>query len=285
MSTRPTTPKPAQPADDYDRMVDWNARLARELPFFRRLFAERGVRSVLDVGCGSGMHAVAFAEWGLRVVGADPSESMLAQARVNARRAGADVTFLHAGFGELAGLVDGTFGAVTCLGNALPHVVGAEGLHAAITDFAAVLDPGGLLVLHLLNHDRLLARRPRVILPTFRETPEGEKVYLRVLTYPEDASGIVFDFLTLTRAPGAAESPPPTASIDFGDPGRDAGGWEVAARRSLHTALPVSLLAPELSSAGFVDVVAYGDHAGSPFDADTDESVVLTATSLGETRV
>ncbi|MBE0418499.1 MAG: class I SAM-dependent methyltransferase, partial [Coriobacteriia bacterium] len=121
-------------AEDYDRMVDWEKRLAREGPFFRSLFEERGVRSVLDVGCGSGKHAIMFASWGLEVAGADPSEAMLAQARENARESGADVTFVSAGFGELGGALAGTFDAVTCLGNALPHVGGVEGLHDALTD-------------------------------------------------------------------------------------------------------------------------------------------------------
>ena len=33
--------------EDYDRFVDWEARLAHELPFFERLFQAAGVRRVL----------------------------------------------------------------------------------------------------------------------------------------------------------------------------------------------------------------------------------------------
>ncbi|MBE0476268.1 MAG: hypothetical protein IBX62_04110, partial [Coriobacteriia bacterium] len=153
------------------------------------------------------------------------------------------------------------------------------------TDFGAVFAPGGVLVLHLLDHDRLLSQRLRTLPPVFRETPEGDRLFVKVLSYPEDASSIVFDFLTLTRSPEAAgEAPRPEDVRDFGEPGRDAGGWEVASRRSVHTALPVSLLAPELASARFIDVRAYGDHSGKAFDPEEDESVILTATFLQDER-
>ena len=52
--------------DDYDRMVSWEGRLAREEQFFNRLFDENGTWSVLDAACGTGMHAIAFARGGMR---------------------------------------------------------------------------------------------------------------------------------------------------------------------------------------------------------------------------
>ena len=62
---------------DYDRFVDWSARLAYELPFFERLFSRYGVRRVLDAACGTGHHAIALAERGYEVVGADLSRAMI----------------------------------------------------------------------------------------------------------------------------------------------------------------------------------------------------------------
>ena len=44
--------------------------------------------------------------------------------------------------------------------------------------------PGGALVLHLLNHGRLLDKRPRAIPPVVRDTAEGTKVFVRVIDYP-----------------------------------------------------------------------------------------------------
>lgn len=258
----------AEPASDYDTFVDWPKRLEREAPFFRAHFATSGVRRILDAGCGSGMHATMWAKWGLEVVGADPDPSMLAQAEVNRARsksevgtAGGSVVFVSAGFGGLARLGLEPFDAVTCTGNALPHVKGVGGLREALLDFAAVLRPGGLLVLHLLNHDRLIAGNVRSMAPVVRDTTDGTHVFLRVMDYAQDA--ILFDFVTLHRPAGALES---------------GAAWEVASRRSAHTALPEAVLLPAIAEAGFRDVERSGSHDGRAFDVRSDESVILVAT-------
>ena len=89
-------------ASDYDRFVNWEGRLAHELPFLDRLLTEQGAVRVLDTACGTGHHALALAQRGYQVVGVDLSEAMIEQARINASRAGLPVEFAVAGFGELA---------------------------------------------------------------------------------------------------------------------------------------------------------------------------------------
>jgi glycine/sarcosine N-methyltransferase len=256
------------PAADYDEFVNWERRLAREAPLFERVFAGVGARRVIDVGAGSARHAIMFATWGLDVVAVDPDDSMLAQAEENFERAegailaaGGSLQLVRGGFGELEALGLAPADVLTCTGNALPHVDGPAGLRTALADFACVVRPGGALVLHLLNHARLLASRQRAIPPVFRQTAQGEKVFLRVIDYPEGGEYLDFDFLTLVR---------------------DAGGeWSVSHRRSLHTALPVDLLEREMTAAGFEAVEALGGHDGRPLDLEGDESVVLTALRSG----
>jgi glycine/sarcosine N-methyltransferase len=252
------------PAADYDQFVDWQRRLAREAPFFSKVFKDVGARTVIDVGAGSARHAIMFATWGLEVVAVDPSDSMLARAEQNiAQRAqevaeaGGSVQLLRGSFGGLEALGLGPVDVLTCTGNALPHVEGRRGLRAALADFAAVVREGGVIVLHLLNHAGLLKAQPRTIAPVFRETPEGDKVYLRVIGYPDGGEYLDFDFVTLLR--------------DMG------GEWTLTNRRSMHTALPLSLLERDLTAAGFEDTQAFGGHDGRSFDVDADESLILTA--------
>lgn len=251
------------PASDYDQFVDWNKRLEREAPLFRRVFEEAGARSVIDVGAGSARHAVMFASWGMAVDAVDPDDSMLAQAEANVAdatekiaQAGGELRLVRAGFGELASRGLGPADAVVCTGNALPHVAGHAGLHATLADFTAVLRPGGVLVLHLLNHQRLLDKRPRVIPPVLRDTPEGTKVFLRVIDYPEGDEFLDFDFLTLVRSPE--------------------GDWDLSHRRSPHTALPARVLAAELELLGYGSIELLGGHDSHPL-TDADESLVLVA--------
>ncbi|MDA3936577.1 MAG: class I SAM-dependent methyltransferase [Actinomycetota bacterium] len=259
-----TAEKRVAPAADYDQFVNWEKRLAREAPLFRTQFHEVGAERVLDVGAGSARHSLMFATWGLEVLAVDPSESMLSQARENVAAAagevaaaGGSVALVSAGFGELASLDAGLFDALICTGNALPHVGGTEKLHDALADFAAVLRPGAVLILHLLNHARLLESKPRSIPPVVRETEGGTKLFLRVMDYPEGADHMDFDFLTLVRD--------------------SSGDWDLTHRSSSHTLLPPDVLVPALERAGFERIELLGAHDGTPLDASADESVIVVA--------
>lgn len=252
------------PAADYDQFVDWEKRLQREAPLFRWAFSLSGARSVLDAGAGSARHSLLFASWGMSVTAVDPDESMLAQARINIASAekalalsGGRVRLMRGGFGELEGLGAGPVDALVCTGNALPHVSGASGLRAAVRDFYRVLAPGGVIVLHLLNHARLADLRVRTVPPVVRDTSEGVKVFLRVIGYPQDGESLDFDFVTLVRS--------------------TQGEWALTHRRSDHTFIPVDVLADELSSSGFTNIERFGDHERKPLEIENDESVIVVA--------
>jgi len=77
-------------ARTYDTMGNW--LLALEEPEVDRALGDVAGRELLDVGCGTGRHAIRLATAGARVTAVDFSEAMLAEARA---KAGADrVRFL-----------------------------------------------------------------------------------------------------------------------------------------------------------------------------------------------
>ncbi len=140
-------------ADAYDAMIDWPKRLAREEPFYRRLFERHSVARVLDAACGTGRHAAMFHDWGLHVEASDLSPTMIGRARAR--------------FGESPGLrwvvrgfdqpiaADEPFDAVVCAGNSLPLAPDAATVRRAIAAMTAALRSGGVLMLHMLNLWRL----------------------------------------------------------------------------------------------------------------------------------
>ena len=148
--------------DAYDRFVNWDRRLAFELPFIERQLAAAGARRVLDVACGTGKHAIALAQRGYDVTGVDLSVAMIDRARANAVAERVDgVRFVVAGFGMLAERTKAGFDAVLCLGNSLPHVLTEQALEATLDDMAAVLRPGGLLFIQSRNMDAVIERQAR----------------------------------------------------------------------------------------------------------------------------
>lgn len=229
-------------AADYDRFVNWPARLACELPFLERLFAGKRVERVLDAACGTGQHAIALAGRGYQVVGADLSAAMIEQAHRNAAAADAKVTFVVAGLGELATLGK-EFDAVLCLGNSLPHLLTAEALLTVLADFAAILRPGGLLVIQNRNFDRVWAVRERFLPPQSHR--EGDKEWLFIRFYDFHEETVTFNMVRLQRTEG--EWAQEIASTEL--------------RPIFHDDLKMALAA-----AGFGTTAFYGGYDGSAFD-------------------
>jgi SAM-dependent methyltransferase len=102
-----------------------------------------GVRSVLDLCCGTGLLAGELTARGYRVVGVDASGAMLALAR---ERLGPEVTLRRMTLPDLA--VDGVFDAVVCTFDGLNYLTAAE-LRLTFAAVAVCLRPGGWLVFDL----------------------------------------------------------------------------------------------------------------------------------------
>lgn len=109
------------------------------------LVDERGARSVVDIGCGTGVLALKLAERGLRVVGVDPARGSL---DVAAAKPGADrVRWVHGDARTLDELdppvcVD----VVTMTGNVAQAVTDPGDWAATLGAARRALAPGGLLV-------------------------------------------------------------------------------------------------------------------------------------------
>ena len=103
----------------------------------------QGVRSVLDLCCGTGLLAAELVARGYRVVGVDASEAMLALAR---ERLGPEVVLSRMTLPDLA--VDGVFDAAVCTADGLNYLT-PEALRLTVGAVAGCLRPAGWLVFDL----------------------------------------------------------------------------------------------------------------------------------------
>lgn len=110
---------------------------------FRR--SGRPVRTVLDLGCGTGAHAVRLAQRGLEVVGVDLSDGMLEAARRRAEEAGSSsVSFVR---GDIRSVrLDRQFDAVICMFAVLGYQTTDEDVKKAIGTVRTHLAPAGPFV-------------------------------------------------------------------------------------------------------------------------------------------
>ncbi len=134
-------------AYDYDEFGAIEDYLGDEAAFFAKLFAERGVKRVLDCACGTGQHLYMFCGMGLSVCGSDYSASMLDVARGNLEKRGIAIPLRQCDFRYLEQQFDGTFDGVVCLTTALPHMHSDEDLLLALRSMKNRLREGGVLVL------------------------------------------------------------------------------------------------------------------------------------------
>ncbi len=243
---------------DYDRFVAWRGRLAYELPFIEQQLSATGARRVLDVACGTGMHAIALAERGYRVTGTDLSVGMIDRARLNVREAGLEIPFVAAGFGDLAEKVGGDFDALLCLGNSLPHVLSLEALQKTVEDFAAVLRPGGLLFIQSRNFDAVMGGGKRWMEPQAHQEGDREWLFVRFYDYSPDGT-LTFNVLTLRR--------------------EVKGNWTQRAEATRLRPWLHADLESVVAEANFGDLTCYGDMTGSPFDPAESGNLILIATS------
>lgn len=144
-------------AESYDDMINWESRLVAEQGDLKKLIAEYGIKTLLDAGCGTGIHPIILSKMGLKVVGVDASLDMLELARKNAQKYGAkNIDFKIGEFTKLDETVKGPFDCVATFGNSLPHLVDDADIILALEQFYNLLKPGGLCLIQLVHFDHYL---------------------------------------------------------------------------------------------------------------------------------
>ncbi len=150
-------------ADWYDRSINWNARLERELPVLVDIFGTPGEGGLVDAGCGTGRQAIALAERGYRTIGVDSSEDMLNVARrLCAAGAARTPSFVHARYDQMFDRVGGGHDGVFCLGNALAASGTRDAVLQAIASFGRCVREGGRMFLQVLNFAAMRQEDPSV---------------------------------------------------------------------------------------------------------------------------
>ncbi len=150
-------------AKSYDQSINWDARIGREIPVIREVLGSPGSGGVLDAGCGTGRQAIALAQSGYKVTGADVSAEMLAVSQEYSDGVGDGlVRFVQTPYSTLFDTAGRGYDGAYCLGNALAAAGTRDGVFEAIGEFGKCLRPGGKLFLQVLNFKPLCDEVPCV---------------------------------------------------------------------------------------------------------------------------
>jgi SAM-dependent methyltransferase len=212
--------------------------------YYRALADELDARTVVDLGCGTGLLTRSLARPGSlagperTVIGVEPSRTMIDYAR---RQPGADsVTWVHGDASALAVAPTGAADLAICTGNAIMHV-GPEELPSTLASLAGALRSGGTFSFESRN-------------PAYREWER----WTREATYGERATpvGYLREWLDVTEV---REGRVVFDAHNVFPDGEDRVYTSVLFFRTARE------FQRELELAGFSDITMAGDWHGAPF--------------------
>jgi SAM-dependent methyltransferase len=203
-------------------------RTAKEVAFVMRMLPLPHFRSVLDLACGPGRHAIALARNGYRVTGWDRDPAVISAARFAAAADGIIDARFHARDVRTLSTQDGPFDAIISMWASFGHFDDAANL-SLLEQMRAALRPGGRVLLDIYDG-------------AFFRGREGERLHAR--------GGIaVRERLTIERNRLKVE-------LRYGDGEIDRFQWQI------FTAAEVKMLALQ---AGLACILACADfEAGTP---------------------
>jgi SAM-dependent methyltransferase len=253
--------------DEYAPFYDWeNAQTLgrRDVPFWTRL-AKQGRGRTLELGCGTGRISVPLVRAGVRLVGLDRSEAMLAQALNRARRLRAasrpsgkppHTKRLHLMRGDIRWLpfAPATFNLVIAPYGILQSLIRDRDVRDTLASVARVLKPGGTFGLDLVpdvphwkaytNRVQMRGRGPRGTHFTLIESVRQDR-RRRLTTFEQE--------YRVRRGRGVTRHP---FTLTF-------------------RTVPIATMSRRLKRAGFAIRSVLGDYRGGPWDDRADVWIIL----------
>ena len=122
-----------------------------DVKFLDSLFKEHNCKRIIDVGCGTGNHAIRLSKLGYEVTGVDISQTMLKIAKEKDK--GAKIRFIQGDMRKLQRAVpkDEKFDAAICLGQAFSSLITNREINAFLGGLHSILKKNGLFVFNARN--------------------------------------------------------------------------------------------------------------------------------------
>ncbi len=164
--------------DLYDLQVNWPQRLAKEKGFLAGIIKSRGVKSVLDIGCGTGHHAQMLSEFAQKITAVDPAAESIEYAKKNVITAD-NINIFVAGFEDLTSKIKGQFDLIVSLGNTLPILGNRRKVKLALKNTRKKLATGGLAIFQFLNFEPDIMEKNRYYRPKIFNMDDKKYLFLK----------------------------------------------------------------------------------------------------------
>ncbi len=239
----------------YDDTIDWNARLAREIPFLKSRLGDPKDKRVLDLACGTGRHAVALALEGAEVVGIDNSEVMISRAMRHAASNGAASKFILSGMEEFQSIDLGEYDLIICLGNSLALLDDLSTLERVLASVYDMLTVRGVFIAQILNFEEIHRTGFRFFPQKSGKMDTGEEV-------------VFSRFYEHTN-------PPNSSILVMSAQMKVKGEWTSLVSTQKVLNLDSNLMKQFLAQAGFRETRFYSDYSESLFVGSDDRNLII----------
>lgn len=239
----------------YDDAIDWERRLAREMPFLlSRLGAPKG-KHVLDLACGTGRHSVALALEGAEVVGIDNSKIMISKAKDHATSNDVSPEFIFGEMADFQSITAGQYDLIICLGNSLALLENLNVLEKLISSVYNSLNNGGVFIAQVLNFEEIYRTGFRFFPQKSGKMVTGEDVVFSRFYEHTD--------------------PPNSSTLVMSAQMKVKGAWTSLVSTQKVLNLNSNLLKRYLAQAGFQETRFYSDYSESLFVGSDDRNMVI----------
>jgi len=126
-----------------------------DVKFVTDLFRRYHCRSVIDIGCGTGNHAIRLSKMGYQVTGVDVSPTMLKIAKTKDRKA--KIRFIQGDMKKLEKVIlkNQKFDAAICLGQVFSHLLTDKNMKTFFKGLRKILKQNGLFVFSARNAKKI----------------------------------------------------------------------------------------------------------------------------------
>ncbi len=171
----------------YDKMIDFDSALQKRKILLSN-FIDDNIKSVADVGCGTGVDSISLSQLGLNVTAFDPSSEMINTARTNSEKNNCKIDFHTFGANEIPKTYYNKFDLVVSLGNTLANIPFTK-IEKSIARLFKLIKNDGRVLIQILNYEKILSEKERIV----NITKNDDEYFIRF--YDFEKKNLTFNIL------------------------------------------------------------------------------------------
>lgn len=232
----------------YDKMIDFYSALEKRKILLSN-FVDDKIKTVADVGCGTGVDSISLSQLGLNVTAFDPSIEMINVAKENCKRANAKIEFNNFAASKIPKTFYNKFDLVVSLGNTIANIPPQQ-IEKSFSKFYRMLKSNGKVLIQILNYEKILKDKERIV----NITKKDNEYFIRF--YDFGKKELTFNILRFNSDHTSEKELISTKLFPY----------------------TTKELKQTLKKIGFKKTTVFGGLDKKPFDANTSNDLVLFAT-------